>query len=115
MRKLILIVVLAACGQAANQSYGPPFATIHGQVAGSELAITGPVRVALVWLSWGRPGRGVAEIGQDIGLAEIKFPFSFDLQISTVPPNDAVNHFGPNAGLPADVDPQMRLATGAIV
>jgi hypothetical protein len=104
-------LALTGCGTgAANPDYNPPYAVLHGAITGSAVATPAEVRVALVWARQNIDGAGELAVAQELGV-RANFPVQFQLEVSQLPPEAAMN------AAPEDEFPgaDFRFAFGSIV
>jgi hypothetical protein len=107
---LISVALIAGCGGAAGRDYAPPFVSLKGVVTSSEIAPASPVRVALIW-KHKDPDGNLVRSAQELAVAS-QFPVRFRLDITSLPPLDALNQRKLADG---QYDPNWRYATGTLV
>jgi hypothetical protein len=107
---LAVAFVLAGCGEAAAPSYSPPFTTLYGRITSSSIPTPAEVRVALVW-KHRDPQGNILRAAQELAV-HADFPVNFRLDITTLPPDEAMNVGRTANGTP---NPSMRYATGTVV
>jgi len=104
-------VALTGCGTgAANPEYNPPYAVLHGAITGTTVPTPAEVRVALVWARQNPDGIGELAVAQELGV-RADFPVQFQLEVSQLPPEAAMNP-APEEDFP---DADFRYALGSIV
>lgn len=100
----------AGCGSAAGPDYAPAFVSLSGMITSSEIAVPSQVRIALIW-KHKDPDGNLARSAQEVAVAS-QFPVRFRLDITSLPPADALNQRDMGAG---QYDPNWRYATGTLV
>jgi hypothetical protein len=106
----VLLLALVGCGEAVAPSYAPPFATLNGRITSSSIPTPAQVRVALVW-KHRDPQGNILRAAQELAV-QAAFPVSFRLDITTLPPDEAMNIRTTANGTP---DRSTRYATGTVV
>src|SRR5258708_29151867 len=112
---ILFPLLAAACGDGAGADYSHAYATLHGSIASSSVQTTSDVRVALVWQHVsGQPDAAALRSVQELGL-RAQFPATFQMQINSLPPGEALSHMDPAAAAKAGIDPNLHLAAGTLV
>jgi hypothetical protein len=107
---LVSFTLIAGCGGAAGRDYTPPFVSLNGVVTSSDVATPSQVRVALTW-KHKDPEGNLVRSAQELAVAA-QFPVRFRLDITSLPPADALNQRKISDG---QYDPNWRYATGTLV
>jgi hypothetical protein len=115
MKRIVsLLLLLTACGRQAGSDYTKPYATVRGNITAPTPPPPGPLHVALVWLAV-HPPLGAIEIAQDVEVAP-QFPAQFELDITSLPPANAVSGFvDPADAASRGLDPNMQWAQAALL
>ena len=103
---LVSFTLIAGCGGAAGRDYTPPFVSLNGVVTSSDVATPSQVRVALTW-KHKDPEGNLVRSAQELAVAA-QFPVRFRLDITSLPPADALNQRKISDG---QYDPNWRYAT----
>src|SRR5215467_11127330 len=102
--------LIAGCGSAAGPDYARVFVSLNGVITSSEIAVPSQVRVALIW-KHKDPEGNLVRSAQELSVAA-QFPVRFRLDITSLPPLEAVNQ---RQVAPGQYDPNWRYATGTLV
>jgi hypothetical protein len=113
--KFLLPFCFAACGTAAGPDYTKTLVTLNGTITSSAAAPSAPVRVALVWeLANPQPGTGSLKSAQELGV-RTQFPVDFQLDVNTLPPEEAMTSIDATKASAAGIDPNLRYAYGTLL
>jgi len=115
---LLFMIVFSGCGDGGmmGPGYSKPFATLHGRITQSSVAVTSPeVRVALVWekLDESDAAMNTLRVAQELGV-RTQFPVDFQIDVNQLPPEEAMNRI-PMQGTTPAYWPNVRVAIGTIL
>jgi hypothetical protein len=91
----LLLLLPLSCGDLAAEDYAAPYASFRGSITagpGAQGGLLHP-RVAFVWRRVDSSGR-VLELTQDAGDVHAVFPVGFRLDLTMLPPKDALTDAG---------------------
>src|SRR4051794_12480174 len=112
--KLLVPFALVGCGGAPASQYNAPIATLRGTITEASVSTPEQLHVALVWSTFDG-NKTELKSAQEVGV-HAEFPVRFQIDVSALPPESAMNRLSAEDAQDAGVDrDSFRFAFGSVL